>query len=386
MPDPITIARALAAQLATTARDRDREGGTPRAERNLLRDSGLLVLSVPAAWGGTGAAWPTVLQVVQILAAADSSLAQVYGFQHVLLASSQLFGTPAQTERFVGGTAKHRWFWGNALNPLDRRLALVTTAAGRVLRGDKSFSTGALDSDMLIVSAIEDGTGKLVVIALPTTRPGIALHDDWDSMGQRQTDSGGATFTDVGVHDDEILGPPGPLGNTRATLRPCLAQLVFTSVYLGIADGALAAAKAYVQTRTRPWIGTKVETNTQDPYVLAQLGELVAQLAGARAVADRTAEELERAWQRGDQLTVDERGALAVNVALAKILASRAVLEITSKIFEVTGPGATGGAWGFDRFWRNARTLTLHDRLAYKVHDVGQWFLNDQWPTPSFYS
>ena len=384
--DPLATATALAAQLATTARDRDRAGGTPRAERALIRDSGLLALSVPTAWGGGGAAWPTVLRVIQIVAGADASLAQVYGFQHVLLATSQLFGTPQQAERFVGGTAAHNWFWGNALNPLDRRLALVTTPAGRVLRGDKSFATGALDSDMLIVSAIEDGTGKLRVLALPTARPGIVLHHDWDSMGQRQTDSGGATFTDVVVHDDEILGPPGPLGSTFATLRPCIAQLVFTSVYLGIADAALAAAKAFVQTRTRPWLGTKVESNTQDPYVLAQLGELVAQLAGAQAVADRTGAALERAWQRGDDLTVEERGALAVDVALAKILASRAVLEITSKIFELTGPGATGAAWGFDRFWRNARTLTLHDRLAYKVNDVGQWFLNDQWPTPSFYS
>jgi alkylation response protein AidB-like acyl-CoA dehydrogenase len=384
--DPLVTARALAAQLATTARDRDRLGKTPRAERALIRDSGLLALGVPAAWGGQGASWPTVLRVIQLIGAADASLAQVYGFQHVLLATSQLFGTPAQAERFVGGTAQHNWFWGNTLNPLDRRLALVTTETGRVLRGDKSFSTGALDSDMLIVSAIEDRTGKLVVIALPTARAGIALHDDWDSMGQRQTDSGGATFSDVVVHDDEILGPPGPLGSTFATLRPCIAQLVFTSVYLGIADGALAAAKAYVQTRTRPWIGTKVESNTQDPYVIEQLGELVAVLAGAQAVADRAAAQLERAWQRRDDLTVDERGALAVEVASGKILASRAVLEVTSKIFEVTGPGATGGAWGFDRFWRNARTLTLHDRLAYKVHDLGQWFLNDQWPTPSFYS
>jgi alkylation response protein AidB-like acyl-CoA dehydrogenase len=60
-------------------------------------------------------------------------------------------------------------------------------------------------------------------------------------------------------------------------------------------------------------------------------------------------------------------------------------MQIT-QIFEVTGASGTGGAWGFDRFWRNARTLTLHDRVDYKVHDIGQSFLNDQWPTPSFYS
>ena len=95
---------------------------------------------------------------------------------------------------------------------------------------------------------------------------------------------------------------------------------------------------------------------------------------------------LERAWQRGGALAVDERGGVAVEIATAKLLASRAVLDITTRIFETTGPGATSAAWGFDRFWRNARTLTLHDRLDYKVHDLGQWFLNEQWPPPGFYS
>jgi len=385
-PDPSTLARELAAKLAATARDRDRLGGTPRAERALVRYSGLLKIGIPVAWGGGGASWPTIMQVTQIIAAADSSMAQVYGFQHVLLATCQLFGAPAQARRLLEATAANNWFWGNSLNPLDRRLALVTTEAGRVLRGEKSFSTGGIDSDMLIVSAIEDGTGKLIVAALPTARAGIQLHDDWDNMGQRQTDSGSSSFTDVVVHDDEILSTPGPLGSTFATLRPCIPQLVFTHVFLGIADAALAEARDYVRTRTRPWTGTKVEVNTQDPYVLAHFGNMVGALAGAQAAADVAALELDRAWAKGDALTADERGHLAVRIATAKVLATRAVLDITTQIFEVTGAGGTSGKWGFDRFWRNARSLTLHDRLDYKVHDLGQWFLNDQWPTPSFYS
>ncbi|HEX2689510.1 MAG TPA: acyl-CoA dehydrogenase family protein, partial [Kofleriaceae bacterium] len=202
-PDPLTIARDLAAKLAPTARERDRLGGTPRAERALVRESGLLKLGIPAAWGGAGASWPTILQVTQILAAADASMAQVYGFQHVQLATCQLFGTPQQARRLLEETAANNWFWGNTMNPLDHRLALVKTFAGRVLRGDKSFSTGAIDSDMLIISAIEEGTGELVVAAIPTARAGIQLHDDWDNMGQRQTDSGSSRFADVVVHDDE---------------------------------------------------------------------------------------------------------------------------------------------------------------------------------------
>jgi alkylation response protein AidB-like acyl-CoA dehydrogenase len=384
--DPVTVARQLAVKLAATARDRDRQGGTPRAERNLVRDSGLLTIGIPAAFGGGGASWPQIMQVIQTIAAADSSMAQVYGFQHVLLSTCLLFGTPAQSRKLLEGTVANRWFWGNTLNPLDRRLALVTTRTGRVLRGDKSYSTGSLDSDMLIVSALEDGTGKLIVAALPTARPGIELFEDWDNMGQRQTDSGSSKFTDVAIHDDEILGPPGPLGSPFASLRPCIPQLVFTHVFLGIADGALAEAKDYVRARTKPWLGTKLESNTQDPYVLSHFGDMVAQLTGAQAAADRAAVELDHAWRRGDAITPEERGKLAISVAAAKVLASRAVLDITAQIFEVTGAGGTGGKWGFDRHWRNARTLTLHDRLDYKLSELGQWFLNDQLPTPSFYS
>lgn len=73
--EQLAIARALASKLATTARERDRDGGTPRAERKLIRDSGLLTIGIPRAFGGGGAAWPTIMQVVQILAAADASLA-----------------------------------------------------------------------------------------------------------------------------------------------------------------------------------------------------------------------------------------------------------------------------------------------------------------------
>jgi alkylation response protein AidB-like acyl-CoA dehydrogenase len=383
---PESVARRLARQLAATAAVRDRAGRTPRAERNLIRESGLLRLGIPAEWGGAGASWPTIMRVVQIIAAADASLAQVYGFQHVLLATCQLFGTLQQARHLLEGTAANNWFWGNALNPLDRRLALVTTPAGRVLRGDKSFSTGSIDSDMMIISALEDGTGKLIVAAIPSGRDGVQLNDDWNNMGQRQTDSGSSRFNDVVVHDHEILGPPGPLGSPFATLRPCIPQLVFTRVFLGIAEAALAEARDYVRTRTRPWLGSKVESNTQDPYVLQHFGDMVTKLTGAQAVADRAAELLDAAWRRGDAITTDERGRLAIEIAAAKVLASRAVLDITTQIFEATGAGATHTSWGFDRFWRNARTLTLHDRLDYKVHDLGQCYLNDQWPTPSFYS
>ena len=55
------MAQALADEFAQTAAERDQRGGTPKAERDALRSSGLLTLSIPKTLGGQGADWATVL-------------------------------------------------------------------------------------------------------------------------------------------------------------------------------------------------------------------------------------------------------------------------------------------------------------------------------------
>jgi len=384
--DPIGIARRLAEALAQGAGPRDRRGGTPKRERDAIRESGLLRLGIPRELGGMGAPWPTLFEAVRAVATADGSLGQLFGFHHVICATCRLFGSKEQWQSLLSETARQGWFWGNTLNPLDRRLSLHRTASGLRLRGVKSYTTGASDSDMLLVSAIDDETERLVVAALPTRRRGIEVYDDWDNIGQRLTDSGSTSFDDVELYESEILGPPGPLGSTFATLRSCVAQLTFVNVYVGLARGALAEAAPYTKARTRAWPGSGVEHASDDPYVLEHFGNIWLQLVAAATTADRAAHVLQDAWDLEEALTPEQRGEVALTVAAAKVVSSRAVLDIASRIFEATGAGATTMHWHLDRFWRNARTLTLHDRLDYKVRELGDWALNGRIPTPSFYS
>ncbi len=46
---------------------------------------------------------------------------------------------------------------------------------------------------------------------------------------------------------------------------------------------------------------------------------------------------------------------------------------------------ATGGA-GFDRFWRNARTLSLHDPYEWKHSEIGRHVLEGWDPVPGLYT
>src|SRR3954466_2237705 len=74
-------------QLASTVIERDRTGGLPKRERDLIRASGLLKLTVPTQFGGDGQPLSVLLEVVRDIARVDPALAHVFAFHHLMLAS-----------------------------------------------------------------------------------------------------------------------------------------------------------------------------------------------------------------------------------------------------------------------------------------------------------
>ena len=387
LPSPLQTARLLAAEFALTAVERDERGGTPKTERDALRQSGLLALSIPTQYGGLGARWSDTLGIVREFAKVDSSIAHVFGFHHLMLATVRLFSRPDQWQPWFEQTARKNWFWGNALNPLDTRTVVKDFSGWREFSGKKSFCSGASDSEMLIASAVDESAGgKLLIAAIPSGRSGITLHNDWNNIGQRQTDSGSASFERVRVEESELLLDPGPLSTPFACLRPLIAQLTFTHMFLGIAEGAFEEARNYTLTETRAWHKSSAEDVRQDPYVLHHYGEFWVALEGVRLLVERASELLDQAWAKGPSLSETERGQLAIAIATAKVAATRQGLELCSRLFEVTGARSTHASLRLDRHWRNLRTQSLHDPVDYKLHELGDWALNQSLPIPTFYS
>jgi alkylation response protein AidB-like acyl-CoA dehydrogenase len=215
---------------------------------------------------------------------------------------------------------------------------------------------------------------------------GITLYDKWDNFGQRRTDSGSFTFNNVLVKRYEIFGPAEPPENAFSTFLGIIAQLTKTYVYLGITQGAIEAAKEYTTTTTKPWITSGVNSASKDPYILYHYGEFWIQLQAAISLAEQAAQKAQSAWDKGLGLTYNERGEAAIAVFAAKALATRVGLDITNRIFEVMGTRATGNKHGFDRYWRDLRTFTLHDPVDYKLRAVGDWLLNNELPLITQYS
>ena len=385
MKDPLKIAQHLAEQFALTAAERDKTGGNPKVERDLLRQSGLLSLSIPTQYGGQGADWKTIFQSIQIIAQVDSSVAHVYGFHHLLIATVQLFSQSEQYAPWFVQTAKENLFWGNTLNPLDKRTrAEQVSESEYIFHGDKSFCSGSIDSDILLCSGFND-VGKLLIGVIPTAREGVSFLGDWNNMGQRQTDSGTSHFEQVKIHKNELLLNPGPLSTPYSSLRPLIAQLIFVHLFLGVAEGAFNIAKGAVQSQ-KAWSKSLAENAVNDPFTQKHFAEFYVQLESVRLLANKAVETLQRAWDIGESLDAEQRGEVSIAIATAKIAATNVSLFVTQNIFQVMGARATTAKLNLDRFWRNVRTQTLHDPIDYKYQEVGEWVLTGKVPDPSFYS
>ncbi|WP_406951675.1 acyl-CoA dehydrogenase family protein [Paraburkholderia guartelaensis] len=379
---------ALLEALRASAAQRDLAGGHAAAEKQRIADAGLLTLAVPRELGGQfgedGVRWSDIYATIRALARVDSALAHLLGFQCLQIASVALWGSAAQRTNWLQGTVEHRWWWGNAVNPIDTRLvAQPDREGGWRLHGRKGFCSGTYGSQMMTVSAHDPATGSPVFAVVPTTRAGITVHDDWDPIGQRQTDSGTVSFENVEVRAAEVLQRPD---TPRATLRTLVSQGVLTNLFVGLAEGALEEARAYVLANGRPWVNSGVQHVSDDPFLQQRFGEMRVQSLAAAVLADRAGALLDAAWDEGEALSTATRAGVSLAISEAKIVAHRAALQGGEQLFEACGARATGAALALDRFWRNARVHTLHDPLDYRLRDVGRYTLLREVPQPTLYT
>lgn len=86
------------------------------------------------------------------------------------------------------------------------------------------------------------------------------------------------------------------------------------------------------------------------------------------------------------KVTAQIRGEAAEWVASVKIVATDTGLRVAGGVFEVTGAKATARKAGLDRFWRDIRTHTLHDPVAYKNRELGRYQVLGEVPEPTWYT
>jgi SfnB family sulfur acquisition oxidoreductase len=377
--EAIAIAHRLAERFAQEAAVRDRERRLPFTELEEFSHSGLWGISVPKEYGGAGVSYVTLAEVTAIISAADSSLGQIPQNHFYMVEAVRLDGNEEQ-KRFYFERALAGDRFGNAFcetgtkTALDFQTRLRADNGKLILNGKKFYSTGALFAHWIPVVA-KDDEDKIVIAFVKRDTPGATVVDDWSSFGQRTTASGTAIFENVEVTPFAVI--PHQAAFERPTPMGAVAQIIHAAVDVGIARAALADTIRFVRQYTRPWIDSGQEHGYEDPYTIAQIGDLQVRVHAADALLERAGRFVDKTVATPDERSVAEA---SVAVAEAKALGTEVSILTTNKLFELAGTRSTLAAYNLDRHWRNARTHTLHDPVRWKYHTIGNFWLNGIYP------
>jgi len=378
--EALQAARDLAGAAREHAAKRDQQRKLPWSLIEQFTRSGLGSISIPREFGGPQVSFVTLAEVFAIISAADPALGQIPQNQVGILNLISSTATPSQKEKLFSSVLQG-WRIGNAgpergsKNTLDLKARITADEDDLVISGQKFYSTGALFAHWIAVKALNDD-GKPVMAFVRRGTPGLRVVDDWSGFGQRTTASGTVLLNNVRI-DDELVIDSWRLSEVP-NIQGSVSQLIQAAIDLGIAREAITDAISFVRERSRPWIDANVERNSDDPYVIADIGKLKIELHAAEALLRKAGRVLDEVSAAPIDAQAAARASIAV--AEAKVLSTELSLLASEKLFELAGSSASVARYNLDRHWRNARVHTLHDPVRWKYHAIGTYRLNGTLP------
>lgn len=369
------------ADFALEGRDqRDQNRQLPFAEIELFSKKGLGGIRIPQAFGGAFVSNKTLAQVFRIINKADSSVGQIPQNQIALLNMIDILGSEQQKQFIFNEilNGKRLANGGPERNTKDTKTLSTTLSIenGRYyVDGEKFYSTGSSFAHWLAIKAIHP-EGYVVLTLVDATAQGIEVIDNWNGFGQRTTSSGTVKLQRVEV-DPLLIFDERKLAED-INYRGAFSQLMQVAIDVGIAEAAFEDTLSAVK-KARPIVDAQVEKASFEHYTLQEVGKSAVLLDAAILLLDKAAEYLDEL----DQLSVvsaEQAAKASILVAEAKVYANDAALQISEKLLELGGSRSSLSQHNLDQHWRNARVHTLHDPIRWKLHALGNYYLNNTFP------
>lgn len=246
----LDIADKIAAKIAATAADHDRDGSFVAENYDLLREAGLIGAAVPVELGGDGLDYRTLCQIVRRLGSACGSTALAFSmhchqvavaawrWQHMQAPTDGLLRRIAAENLVLVSSGGSDWLQGGGV--------ATRTDGGFLIDARKIFSSGCQAGSLLMTSAVYDDpeAGATVLhFAVPFAAEGVRILDTWDTMGMRGTGSHDVELKQVFIADAAVSGrrPQGKWHPLFHIISMIAFPLIY-SAYVGVAEGARDAA------------------------------------------------------------------------------------------------------------------------------------------------
>ena len=344
--------QALAA-VAAGAQELDRAPRFPREAFFHLADAGALAATVGAA-RGEGSVRPG-WDLLRRVAAADASVGRILDGHQNAVERLEVAAEPEVRERELTAVAagtRLLGVWGADPGPGEGDPArLHETGGGLVLRGAKTFCSGAGGVDAALVMVGDDG-GEPPSLVLVECGERVGIDRDWyRAAGLRASESHRVVFDDAPV--TTVLGGPGELARDPWFSRDAMRT---AAMWAGMVDAAVEAALDELASR-----------RAEEPLARLAAGRIVAAHGTVDAWFQRAAGVADAAIAAGALGSDGEAGVSGPDVRATSI-AMRAEIDRAAKAILEDAAAAcgshqfvTGGR--LDRVRRDLQTFLLQHRL-----------------------
>lgn len=372
--EALEIATQLSQQFKQSAVERDANRDLPFTQIEAYSQSGLWAITVPKQYGGAEVSSHTVAKVIALFSGADGSIGQIPQNHFYALEVLRNTGTETQKQRLYQEVLQGARF-GNALAEFKTRTSahkqstLTPSENGYLIQGEKFYCTGSLFAHR-IPTLVVDESGREFLAFVQRDSQGLELIDDWSGFGQRTTGSGTVKFNQVYVAKEDVI--PFDTAFKQLSLVGPFAQIMHAAIEVGIARAAFEETLQRVRV-ARPWIDANIESATQDPLTLAELGRVATDVKASELLLKQAARSVDAAKQ---ELNPESLAKASIDVAKVRAHSTETALKASSKLIELAGSRGSQRADGLDRHWRNARVHTLHDAARWKYYFIGNYVLN----------
>ena len=340
-------------ELAPHVEERDRKGEFSRESIDALGRLGFLGMLLPEEWGGSGMDTLTYLLALEEIARVDPALAVSMSVHNSLPTQMILaHGSEDLKERYLRPMAEGRLLGAFALSeahagsdPAALACRAERGADGWTLNGSKAWVTNGGTADVVVAMARTGGSGSggISAFVVEPSWAGYSVGKEEKKMGLRSSNTTEIVFSDLGVPAGNLLGEEGK-GLAYALGGLEHGRLGIAAQALGIAGACLDLATAWA--RERHAFGKAIAEFQGLRFLLA---DLAAQIEAARALTYAAAAKKDR----GEPARKE--------VAMAKLLASRAAMDAGVKALQVYGGYGYMKDYPVERYFRDAKVTEIYE-------------------------
>ncbi|WP_028711334.1 isovaleryl-CoA dehydrogenase [Paracoccus sp. J55] len=254
-----TVHRWAQERVKPIAAEVDRSNAFPNELWREMGDLGLLGITVPEEFGGSGMGYLAHVSATEEIARASASVSLSYGAHSNLCVNQiKLNGTDEQRAKYLPDLCSGKAVGALAMSEegagsdvVGMKLRAEKKNDRYVLNGSKYWITNAPDAHTLVVYAKTDpeaGSKGITAFIVERGMKGFSTSPHFDKLGMRGSNTGELIFQDCEVPFENVLGEEGK--GVRVLMSGLdYERLVLSGIGTGIMAACLDEVMPYVKER-----------------------------------------------------------------------------------------------------------------------------------------